>query len=169
MSEIEYKPKKLFTVEEANATLPLVGAIAGDLSRLTRDVMDRRQRLSHIAANRELSSGDPYDDELALVERELERDTQKLREYVEELRDLGVEPKGAADGLVDFPAMLDGRIVYLCWRIDEPEILYWHELDAGFAGRQPLTADTVVEGSSLDGPGYESPGEDAGDPGLLDD
>ena len=60
-------------------------------------------------------------------------------------RELGVEPKGAAEGLVDFPMMMDGRLVYLCWRVGEPEILYWHELEAGFAGRQPLTAGSVAE------------------------
>ncbi|HUX86133.1 MAG TPA: DUF2203 family protein [Chloroflexota bacterium] len=41
-------------------------------------------------------------------------------------------------GLVDFPAERDGRVVYLCWRRGEDQIHYWHELDAGFAGRQPL-------------------------------
>jgi hypothetical protein len=60
---------------------------------------------------------------------------------------LGVEPKGG-DGLVDFPALWDGRLVYLCWKLGEPEVLYWHEIDAGFAGRQPLTADSVGTGGS---------------------
>jgi hypothetical protein len=77
------------------------------------------------------------------MEADLERDTLRLQGYVEELRDLGVEPKGAIEGLVDFPAQIDGRLVYLCWKLGEPEVLYWHEIDAGFAGRQPLTAGSV--------------------------
>ena len=145
MSDLDYKPKKTFTVEQANAMLPLVAAIASDLARLSQEVIDRRQRLAHVAADRELSTGDPYDDELALVERELERDTQRLREYVRELCELGVEPKGAEEGLVDFPCMMDGCLVYLCWKVGEPEVLYWHELDTGFTGRQPLTAGTVAD------------------------
>jgi len=145
MSELDYKPKKIFTLDEANTMLPLVGAIAGDLAKLSRDVMDRRQRLSHITADRELSTGNPYDDEVALVERELERDSQRLREYVQELCELGVEPKGAEEGLVDFPCMMDDRLAYLCWKVGDPEVLYWHELDAGFGGRQPLTAGTVAD------------------------
>ncbi len=144
MSDLEYNPKKVFTVEQVNAMLPLVGAIASDLAKLSREVIERRQRLAHITTDRELATGNPYDDELALVESELERDTQRLREYVRELCELGVEPKGAEEGLVDFPCMVDGRLVYLCWKVGEPEVLYWHELDAGFAGRQPLTVGAVV-------------------------
>ncbi|HWB01353.1 MAG TPA: DUF2203 domain-containing protein, partial [Pirellulales bacterium] len=75
-------------------------------------------------------------------EDELERDAQRLQEYVEELRQLGVEPKSGPDGLVDFPTLIDGRPAYLCWKLGEPEILYWHDLDAGFSGRQPLVAES---------------------------
>ena len=56
---------------------------------------------------------------------------------------LTVEPKGAAEGLVDFPAMLNGRLVYLCWKLGEPEVQYWHDLEAGFQGRQPLGKQTA--------------------------
>jgi hypothetical protein len=51
---------------------------------------------------------------------------------------MGVELKDIEEGLVDFRSMRDGRIVYLCWRQGEDTIAFWHELDAGFAGRQPL-------------------------------
>jgi hypothetical protein len=50
------------------------------------------------------------------------------------------------EGLVDFPSLMDGRIVYLCWRLGEPEVLHWHELKSGFAGRQSLTAGSLSEG-----------------------
>ena len=145
MSLSDYKPKKIFTVEQANATLPLVRAIVTDLAKLSKDVMERRQRLSHIATDRTFSSGDPYDDELAEIERDLEADTAKLQEYVRELQDLGVEPKGAIDGLADFPCVMDGRLVFLCWKIGEREILHWHELDGGFSGRQSLTVDSIAD------------------------
>ena len=139
-----YQPARLFTIEQANATLPLVRAICSDLSTLARDVMERRHRLALLTAGRELKPGDPYSDELSQMEGELERDASRLQEYVDELRQLGVEPKGALDGLVDFPCELEGRIVYLCWRLGEPEVLYWHDLEAGFSGRQPLTAGSVA-------------------------
>jgi hypothetical protein len=74
----------------------------------------------------------------------MELQEEKLASYINELTKLGVELKGP-DGLCDFPSIMDGREVCLCWRLGEPEVMHWHELDAGFAGRQPLTA--------LSGPG----------------
>jgi hypothetical protein len=143
-----YRPDRLFTIEQANAMLPLVRAITGDLAALARDVMQRRHRLSVLTTGRDLKPSDPYSDELAQMETELERDALRLQEYVQELRELGVEPKGAIEGLVDFPAEMDGRIVYLCWRLGESEVLFWHDLESGFGGRQPLTADSVSGGDA---------------------
>jgi hypothetical protein len=137
-------------LEQANAALPLVRAIASDLAQLSREVIERRERLAHLRGGRELKSYGPYSEELAQVEQELERDSQRLQEYVEELRELGVEPKNGPEGLIDFPSEIEGRLVWLCWKLGEPEVLYWHELEAGFAGRQPLTAGSVAEGGSLD-------------------
>ncbi len=130
---------KLFTPEEANASLPLVRAIAEDLSRLCREVVERRQRLSFLRERQPRGGEDPYQEELRQVEEELDRDVARLQEYVDELRQLGVEPKSALEGLIDFPAMIDGRLVYLCWKLGEPGVLYWHELEAGFQGRHPLS------------------------------
>ena len=140
-----YRPSKVFTVDEANAYLPLVRAIMSDIVQLSRELAERRQRLDVITRGRDVSRGDPYSDELTQVREELDKDTRRLAEYVRELADLGVEPKSATEGLVDFPSMMDGRLVYLCWKYDEPEVLFWHELDAGFAGRQSLTVDSVSE------------------------
>lgn len=154
-SENPFEGRKLFTVEQANATLPLVCAIATDLAVLARDVIERRERVKAILVMREGIGGrrepDPYEEEMALVQEELDRDILRLQEYVEELRALGVEPKGATEGLVDFPAMIEGRPVYLCWKVGEPEVLYWHEIDAGFPGRQPLYADSGVAGAESEG------------------
>jgi hypothetical protein len=144
MSAQDYRPTRLFTIEQANATLPLVRAICTDLATQAREVMERRHRLALLTAGRDLKAGDPYGDELAQVEADLEKDTHRLQGYIDELNELGVEAKGVLDGLVDFPSLMEGRIVYLCWRLGEPEVLHWHELEAGFAGRQPLTADSVA-------------------------
>src|SRR6185436_18184621 len=135
----DYQPRKLFTVESANAVLPLVKAITGDLVQLSRDVIERRERLALLTSGRKPAK-DLYSEELVQIEEELEKDTERLYAYVEELRELGAEPKNGPEGLVDFPAMMDGRVVFLCWKLGEPEVLHWHELDAGFRGRQSLTA-----------------------------
>jgi hypothetical protein len=158
MTAEPYRPSKLFTVEQANAVLPLVRAITTDLVQLSREVFERRERLALLSAGRGAGAKDPYSEELAQIEEELEKDREQLQSYVEELRQLGVEPKSGPEGLVDFPSMMDDRLVFLCWKLGETEVLHWHELDSGFRGRQSLTAGSVAH----DGPSGDSdptPGE----------
>jgi hypothetical protein len=156
----EYQPRRLFTVEQANAALPLVRVIAQDLADLSSEVIERRQRIAHLRGGRNVNSNDPYSSELAQIEEELERDAERLEGYVEELRDLGVEPKYGPEGLVDFPSLIDGRVVFLCWKIGEAEITCWHEIDAGFRGRQPLVAGSAVSGGDAAGLGDTPSPED---------
>jgi hypothetical protein len=59
-----------------------------------------------------------------------------LDTLIHRLQDLGIEVKDIATGLIDFPALRDGRAIYLCWKYNEESIQFWHEMDAGFAGRQ---------------------------------
>jgi hypothetical protein len=150
-----YRPAKLFTVEQANAILPLVRAITADLVQLSRDVMDRRERLALLSAGRKASAKDPYTEELAQIEEELDKDSEQLQAYVDELRELGVEPKSGPEGLVDFPCLMDERVVLLCWKLGETEVTHWHELDAGFAGRQSLVAGSGVSGDSANDNGTQ--------------
>lgn len=131
--------KKYFTVEEANKALPLVKAIVSDIVRQFHTVSELRQRLSTLTVEHRRPSSDPYSEELAHSQAELDTEEEKLESYIEELTKLGVELKGP-DGLCDFYSMMEGREVYLCWRLGEPEVMHWHELNAGVAGRQPLTA-----------------------------
>lgn len=131
-------PRALFTVEEANATLPLVRAIVSDLVELARDVIERRERLSLLFYGKERPPHDPYGDELSHIAKEVEKDTQRLRGYLEELRALGVDSSSGAEGLIDFPAMMDGRKVLLCWNLRDPQVLHWHEENAEHRQRQPL-------------------------------
>ena len=130
--------RKIFTPAEANATLPLVSAIVSDLVDLSCELAERRQRLSLLQRGKAGHPHDPYHEELVQVEKEMDKDILRLREYVKELRALGVEPKSGVEGLVDFPAMLNGRKVYLCWKLGESRVLFWHDLEAGYVGRQPV-------------------------------
>jgi len=132
--------KKYFTVGEANATLPLVRAIVRDVTELAAELRERHGRLERLRpGDRGLSEA--HGEELRQAEAELERAQERMQGYERELRQLGVELKDYFTGLVDFPALLDGRPVYLCWRLGEPEVAHWHDLEAGFAGRQKLMAD----------------------------
>jgi hypothetical protein len=132
--------KRYFTPAEANATLPLVRAIVRDVMTLFHDLRERDDRLSRTSRTGKGSLGSAYQEELQHVQEEIERDQERMQEYVEELKQLGVELKDPVTGLIDFPCWMDDHEVYLCWRYGEPDVGYWHELDAGFAGRQKLMA-----------------------------
>jgi hypothetical protein len=134
----ESKPKrKFFTVEEANNTLPLVRAIVGDVVRQYQSVQSLRQRLSSLRHDIRKPATDVYSEEIAHSQAEHEAEEARLAGLIDELSNLGIELKGP-DGLCDFPSLRDGRVIYLCWRLGEPQVSHWHEVDAGFAGRQPL-------------------------------
>jgi hypothetical protein len=130
------RSQQLFTVEEANLRLPLVSAIVKDIVTLFADLHDRRERLTDLRNRSEQSE---YRDEVDAMESELETDIQGLDAYVAELAELGVELKDPVIGLVDFRTLVDDREAYLCWKLDEEEILWWHELDTGASGRRPVS------------------------------
>ena len=127
--------QKVFTAESANRTLPLVRRIVEDLVR-QYGLWQRRVKESEVAA---ATIGAAQLAEAATLRRAVQVLAAEIEGYVEELASLGAEAKAPLDGgLVDFPGEIDGRPVYLCWRLGEPSIQHWHEIDAGFAGRQPL-------------------------------
>jgi hypothetical protein len=131
----EKKPR-YFDLEQANKTLPLVRAIVQDIVHQSQLVDSLQQRLTRVLRERRRPSEDPYSEELKQSQSELEVEEEKLQGYVDELKKLGVELKSDEIGLCDFRSQKDGREVYLCWKLGEPEVLYWHDLDAGFAGRR---------------------------------
>lgn len=132
--------------------LPLVRAIVRDWSELAREVIERQERLSALSHSDD-SSGDKsgtnslekheyatdyYTAELRQMRADLATDTERLTEYVIELRKLGVEPGDAPLGIVDFPSTHQDKPVRLCWKYGEPSVQFWHESSAGYAGRKPL-------------------------------
>ena len=131
---------KRFTVEEANKTLPLVRRIVEDVVRQHRVWRERILELDLVASSTRA-------EETRARALELEMDAQNLaREidgYQRELDELGIQLKDRRIGLVDFPSEIGGRRVLLCWRLGEPEVQYWHDEDAGYAGRQPLQPTPV--------------------------
>jgi hypothetical protein len=141
--------KKYYTIEEANNALPLVRAIVTDIVAKYSEVSERKMRLDQIRESRSTrarGSQDLYGEELAQVEEELEKEIVQLQEYIDELEKLGIELKDINRGLIDFRSLMDGREVYLCWLLGEDEIGHWHELDAGFSGRQSLLAGSASDG-----------------------
>lgn len=123
-----------WTVERANRALPLVRRIVSDLVIAHARWRDLVERFTIASA---LSSATAAP-EAERLQRDAERAAADIEGFVGELAELGVECKSLADGLVDFPSEREGRVVYLCWRAGEEAVTHWHEVDAGFAGRQPL-------------------------------
>jgi hypothetical protein len=124
-----------FTVDEANKTLPLVRRIVSDAVRDYWRWREKVREYEEVAANR--VPGEPNENAERL-EKEAAQLARDIDGYVAEIRELGVQMKGFDTGLVDFPGEVEGRPVLLCWQLGEETVQYWHEEDAGFAGRQPL-------------------------------
>jgi hypothetical protein len=142
MAKEQRVERRHYTVEQANHALPLVKVIAADLVAKFAEVKERKDRLDRIRRQKRSKDGveDFYAEELVEAESQLEHELETLQGYIEELTDLGIEVKDASRGLLDFYSLLDGREVYLCWLLGEDEVGHWHEIDAGFAGRQSLLA-----------------------------
>lgn len=133
--------KKLFTAAEANATLPLLRAILRDVTELSAVLRERHRNLMRLKEAG--SSSAAFAKEVEELTEDHERDQERMRELERELKNLHVVLKDYDTGLVDFPSLRDERVVFLCWRLDEPEVAHWHELDSGFQGRKKLESGGV--------------------------
>lgn len=127
--------ERIFTVEEANRTLPLVSRIVADLVREHKLWEDKVREFELATVG---SSPERPDAIAELLQTEAQRLARDIEGYIAELNDIGVICKGMDTGLVDFRGQMDGRDVYYCWKLSEPGVMYWHEIDAGFVGRQKL-------------------------------
>ena len=124
---------KIFTVQEANALLPNVRKIVGKIQRSHRQISRYREDAKKAAEAAERGGGG-FTDGVAYAAVLTE-----LTNHLAELEALGVQLKDFERGLVDFPSLRDGRVVLLCWQLGEgDELEWWHDVDAGFAGRTPL-------------------------------
>ncbi len=124
-----------FSIDHANRALPLVRRIVEDVVTGYARWREKVQEFEIAAATRRADQDDPTADRL---QQEVMALAEEVHRFQAELEQLGVELKEPRMGLVDFPARIDGRPAYLCWRLGEPAVQYWHERDAGFAGRRPL-------------------------------
>jgi hypothetical protein len=124
---------KLFTIDEANALLPSVRESLQKIQRCRRRLGASRHEAKLAAENAELGGGGMEGgSHYAVI-------LTNFTAQISELEALGVQLKDFDRGLVDFPSLRDGRVVLLCWQLGEGEELeWWHDMDAGFAGRTPL-------------------------------
>ncbi|HEV8686784.1 MAG TPA: DUF2203 domain-containing protein [Gaiellaceae bacterium] len=131
-------PSQDFTPDQANALLAEVRPLAERLVRHRR-VLSRAQAARTRIVSRIAGNGAGIDaGELAELDERIGKELTGIARCVNAIHELGAVVKDPDEGLVDFPSRVDGREVYLCWKLGEDAIEYWHGIDEGFAGRKPL-------------------------------
>ena len=124
-------PQRYFTLQEANETLNLIRPLMDEVQAIRRKILKNQpaawpaiQKSAGNGGNRTLSN--------------MVQDFEKFDALIHQIQATDVLIKDINLGLLDFPALKDGRQVYLCWQYGEGEIAFWHEIEAGYAGRQPI-------------------------------
>lgn len=123
--------KKLFTLDEANAFVPQLLDLVPRIQKLSVSLNNDFPDIKYAREKAKWNGGsDQGVDYLNAV--------LKYNDLMHRIEGMGCEVKGIREGLVDFPSLREGREVYLCWRMPEKEILFWHDLNTGFSGRKPI-------------------------------
>ena len=137
-------PRKYFTLAEANRTLPLVKRIVADILSLHPKWRDLVSRYELVAAQAKPEWGESA--EQVGLRTEIESVAREINDYLLELEQIGCVFKGFDQGLVDFYGKLEGRDIFWCWKQGEEKIEHWHDLEAGYAGRQTIPVTVGGEG-----------------------
>jgi hypothetical protein len=120
-----------FSVDEANALLPRVRSLVESVLAARQRILDAQPEVWPVLQKAIGNGGSQKAGELV-------EELKRIERGIKAIQDLGAVVKDINTGLIDFPAVRGGREVFLCWRYDEPRVGFWHDLDTGFAGRQPL-------------------------------
>jgi hypothetical protein len=128
---------RLFTVDEVNALIPVLRDGVEFMQERARELDGLNADIAR-AVDTSHGNGHSGAARLNQLRRRAMEVAGAIERKIADIRAIGGEVKGIEQGLVDFPSLREGRIVYLCWRLGEDEVAWWHEVDAGFAGRQRL-------------------------------
>jgi len=120
-----------FSLEKANQVLTQIRPMIAELLKLRQEILEKQPQAWPIVEKSAGNGGGKMASELVQA-------FNRIDDLVKAVNATGAILKDINSGLVDFLALRDGREVYLCWRFGEPEIQYWHDPQAGFAGRQPI-------------------------------
>jgi hypothetical protein len=127
---IELVHERHFTLEEANELLP-------QLTTLLTRLREAKDDLTDTEAHKSLSEAAPTNGG-GEQGRQVGVAFLEVRQLLETVERVGIVLRDIERGLVDFPALMDDREIYLCWELGEDEVAYWHELEGGYGGREPL-------------------------------
>lgn len=129
------KEWRLFTVAQADAVVPVVEPLLQRMTTAAARLVEAKARHDQLTA---AMRADGHGEEALTLQAEIEALVGELQEVVGACEEVGVEVKDFERGIVDFPARHQGRVVLLCYRPGEGRVRFWHEVDDGFAGRQPI-------------------------------
>ena len=122
---------RYFTLEEANSALETIRPMMEEIQKIRQIILATQPETWSAIERSAGNGGNPAMSKLV-------KSFDRLDDLLHHIQRTGVQVKDINTGLLDFPALHDGHEVYLCWQIGERRIEYWHEIDAGFAGRQPI-------------------------------
>jgi hypothetical protein len=127
---------RYFGIDEANG-------LVGDVRPVLEELRDDRERVAEVQAvlqrERENNGSGEHAEELSQREQEVRDVVRRMQADVAQIDAWGITLRDIPSGLIDFPALANGRPIWLCWRLGEDDIEWWHETNVGFDGRQPLS------------------------------
>jgi hypothetical protein len=137
---------RYYAIDEANALLPDVERILAALREQRAELITARDHVVGLTPE----DGEPSTEaaeELRLIRLRMQGLIDQMQAGVARLVDLDITLRDIKSGLIDFPALVSGRPVWLCWRLGEPDVGYWHSHDEGFSNRRPLDELPAGKGS----------------------
>jgi hypothetical protein len=130
--------QRLFTAAEANAALETIRPVAEELVHHAGELRQAAEERAELIQAAGGNGGGTTVTRLPELTETIRREQAAIARCVSQLEAAGVQVKELTTGLLDFPSERDGEEILLCWRVGEPEVAWWHTLEGGFAGRQPL-------------------------------
>ena len=123
--------EKHFNLEEANSLLPELRRIFDEIGKIRASMQENSEEIMEtVRAVKGNGGGAKTSEHLGNI--------ASLRQLIGKIERMGISIKDVDRGLIDFPTLRDGREVFLCWELSEDRIRYWHDIEAGYGGRQPI-------------------------------
>ncbi len=131
--------EKTFTLKEAEALLPVLESLLRNSIEGKKKLQEMEEVLEQMRNKIFLLGGIAVDvKQVARVCAVRDKTAQQLRDSIQEIASIGVQVKDLDIGLLDFPCVVDGETILLCWKLGEKGITHWHGVEEGFAGRKPI-------------------------------
>lgn len=127
-------PERLFSLSEANRLIPSLEEHLSAVKKGKSVLVHTKDEIKKASQNAQFGGG-------SFVAPHYVSALEQINDNLQKIQEMGVLVKDVEMGLCDFPHLHEGRVVYLCWKLGEPEVGWWHEVHNGYSSRQPLSSD----------------------------